>query len=278
MSNPPPPHTHHADEKKYYGQFDLPVDRFIFERYFPDKNIKGIFVECGAFDGLTECSCKFFEESMAWDGYNIEPVPWVFEKLCENRPGSKNYNFALSDHNGTGVFKAVDHPVFGVNCTNGSLSHTERHANWLEEIECKIVELDVKLRTWSDFVSEERVPYVDLLVLDVEGHELSVIEGMQEARVLPDLICIEIGHLDFNSIRSALEKLGYVYDISSYVNAFFVKLEKLPLFALRRIDCAKVRPEVEIFEVDPEVESNMAGVRSCCFIDVIKKIKKHMRL
>jgi FkbM family methyltransferase len=219
---------------RFYGQFDPPVDQFIFERYFPDKDIKGTFVECGAFDGLTECSCKYFEETMGWKGYNFEPVPWIFEKLSKNRPNSRNLNFALSDTIGVSQFQAIDHPEYGLDCTNGSLAHMPQHAKWLDDIGCKYVSVAVKLRTWLDFVEQEAVRHVDLLVLDVEGHELAVIEGMAGSAVLPDIICIEIGHLAFGDVRASLGALGYIYDISSHVNAFFVKGELLPLFALRR--------------------------------------------
>ncbi|OWF80734.1 hypothetical protein B4903_08675, partial [Yersinia frederiksenii] len=219
---------------KFYGQFEPSVDRFIFERYFPDENIKGTFVECGAFDGLTECSCKFFEESMDWKGYNFEPTPWIYDQLCTNRPNSTNLNFALSSEIGEATFKAVDHPDFGIQCTNGSLKHTEEHAKWLKDTGCELIDVIVKTRTWRDFIEGENVQHVDLFVLDVEGHELSVIEGMNGALVLPDIICIEIGHLNFDRIRSKLQELGYTYDISSHVNAFFIKTEKLALFALRK--------------------------------------------
>lgn len=221
--------------RKFYGQFEPSVDRFIFERYFPDENIKGIFVECGAYDGLTECSCKFFEETMGWKGYNLEPVPWIFEKLRTNRPHSTNLNFALSNTAGETNFKAVDHPQYGTDCTNGSLTHTAKHNEWLVENGCQFIEVPVKLLTWRDLIQQEAIAHIDLLVLDVEGHELFVLEGMKDCAVLPDVICIEIGHLDFNGIRETLKELGYVYDISSHVNAFFVKQELLPLFTLRRM-------------------------------------------
>lgn len=221
---------------KYYGQFDPPVDKFIFQRYFPNKDIKGTSVECGAFDGLTECSCKFFEESMGWQAYNFEPVPWIFEKLCANRPQSKNMNFALSDREGDATFKAVIHPHFGQDCTNGSLQHTQTHSDWLQEIGCTTVDVGVKLTTWRDFVAREKIHHVDLFVLDVEGHELSVLEGMRGAAVLPDIICVEVGHLLFDEVRAALAALGYVYDITSNVNAFFIRRDVVSLFALRRCD------------------------------------------
>ena len=102
---------------KFYGQFEPKVDEFIFRRYFPDENINGVFVECGAFDGETESSCKYFEETMGWTGFNIEPVPWIYEQLCIKRPRSKNLNLALSNIVDKAKFKAVIHPEFGKNCT-----------------------------------------------------------------------------------------------------------------------------------------------------------------
>lgn len=219
--------------RKYYGQFEPSVDRFLFERYFNDESIRGVFVECGAFDGLTECSCKFFEETLGWKGYNFEPVPWIYEQLCSNRPASRNLNFALSNAIGESVFRAVVHPHFGKNCTNGSLQHTPTHSEMLEADGCTIIDVAVRLRTWRDFVEAEGVTHVDLFVLDVEGHELAVLEGMKDCPILPDLMCVEIGHLSFDAVRTSLHQLGYRYDISSHVNAFFIRNDCVPLFALR---------------------------------------------
>lgn len=111
------------DALRFYGQFEVPVDRFIFERYFPDLDIKGIFVESGAFDGLTESSCKFFEESAGWRGYNLEPVPWIFERLQKNRPNGTNLNIGLSDRSGDVKFQSVIHPHFKEFVGWGSIEH-----------------------------------------------------------------------------------------------------------------------------------------------------------
>ena len=219
---------------KFYGQFEPQVDQYIFERYFPDVGIEGVFVECGAFDGLTECSCKFFEETMGWKGYNFEPVPLIFKELQINRPLSTNLNYGLSNNTGKAIFHAVNHPTFGLNCTNGSLQHQDSHKAILDEMGCDFHEIEVELITWAKFIKDFNVKRVDLLVLDVEGHELSVIEAMRDCDVLPDIICIEYGHLGLGKVREHLEPLGYCYDITSNANAFFVKHEKIPLFALRR--------------------------------------------
>lgn len=221
------------DNLTFYGQFSPQVDRFIFRRYFPDKDISGVCVESGAFDGCTESSCKFFEETMGWQCYNIEPMPAAFERLLVNRPKSRNYNFAFSNHCGNAFFRQVSHPDLGLNFGNSSLSHTDLHLHDLVSRGCRFTEIEVETLTWKAWIERESISYIDLLVLDVEGHEIPVLEGMEGSSVLPDVICIEIGHLDFGEIRQKLLGLGYVYDVTSHVNAFFVKQDRLALYAHR---------------------------------------------
>jgi FkbM family methyltransferase len=226
---------------KFYGQFDPPVDRVIFERYFPDIGIAGVFVECGAFDGLLESSCKFFEETMGWTGVNLEPAPVNYRALVGNRPLSKNLNMGLSAKAGRTTFTHVISPVRGASFGNGSILHTPEHRAALLAAGCTFEEVEIEVTTWKTLVESENLRHVDLFVLDVEGHELSVLEGMEGSAVLPDIMCVEVGHLDFGDVRASVESLGYTYDISSHVNAFFVKTEMLLLFAMRRASASAAR-------------------------------------
>lgn len=54
----------HQKKIKFYGQFEPQVDEFIFNRYFNDTNIKGVCIECGAYDEITNICYKFFEETI----------------------------------------------------------------------------------------------------------------------------------------------------------------------------------------------------------------------
>ncbi len=207
----------------FYGQFDPPVDKLLYQHYFQDYEKPGFFVECGAFDGITECSCKFFEETMHWSGINIEPSPCIFEQLTKNRPHSTNVNAALSDKNGYSVFNQVIHPEFGELCTNGSLCHTPQHFKLLEDSGCSFKEYKVRTTTWRDLIRDLRIRSVDLLVLDVEGAEHMVIEGMRKCFVLPKILCVEHGHVGgVDAVKKMLDPLGYTYDFSSEANSFFV--------------------------------------------------------
>lgn len=249
---------------KFYGQFDPPVDRFIFERYFPEPSIQGVFVECGAFDGLLDSSCKFFEETMGWKGFNLEPVPWIFESLCKNRPLSQNLNIGLSDKNADVAFKQAISPILGRDFANGSICHAQTHLKSLEESGCTFEEINISVITWREFVTQQKITHVDLFVLDVEGHELSVIDGMQGCNVLPNVMCVEFGHIGLDIIRDRLAELDYVYDITSNGNAYFVQKNVLGLFTLR---CAALLLTQSVSEVTQAVAAKKSPL---VFIHIMK--------
>lgn len=208
---------------QFYGQWNPPVDKFIFENYYPEKH-NGIGIECGAYDGITESCCYFFEKNFNWKIYNIEPVPNIYSKLIINRPYSFNYNIALSDKDGEQVFKQfVDFQKkdFG----NGSLSHHEKHLEDLYRHNCSYYNFLVKTKTYTDFINDENITNLDLFILDVEAHEPQVIKGMIDCDVLPDLFVIEHGHLGNEIIEENLEllKCNYILDKKSFNNSFYLK-------------------------------------------------------
>lgn len=234
------------NDMQFYGQFNPPVDRFIFERYFPDPAIRGVFVECGGFDGVTDSSCKFFEETMGWTGFNLEPVPNLFALLDHNRPMARNLQVALSDRTSNAVFSHAIHPTLGEVFGNGSLTHAAAHRKELEQADCSFETFTVATISWRDFIKQESIEVVDLLVLDVEGHELTVLEGMRGADVMPAVMCVEFGHLGLGTVRTALRELGYEYDIQSHGNAYFVRRDLLGLFAFRRAAMGHANPGIDI--------------------------------
>jgi len=207
---------------KFYGQFNPPVDKVIFERCFPTKR-DGLFIECGAYDGLLECSCRFFEETMGWRGVNIEASPRIFARLVANRPKSfLNANVALSNKNGRAVFQDII-SCGGVADGNGSLTHCEAHKKEIIDQKCGFNAVEVETIRYVDFIARHKIDKVDLMVLDVEGHELQTIEGMVGAQVLPDVMCVEFPFSGLENIKTALGGLGYKMDFISAVNAFFSK-------------------------------------------------------
>jgi FkbM family methyltransferase len=210
----------------YYGQFNPPVDKVLHDRYFHDK-VKGISIECGAYNGVTDSCTKFFEDQYAWKTINIEPLQPIFNDLTINRPHSINLHIALSNNNNDKVFTNYKHPQLGFSWGNGSLNHTDSHKTALEKL-CGHNNYEtqlVKCCTYAEVIKNLNITSIDLFVLDVEGHELEVIDGMIGCHILPDVFVIEVGHITIEQITEKLKclKQSYKLDHISFVNAFFIK-------------------------------------------------------
>jgi len=210
---------------KFYGQFNPPVDKVLYERYFKNKK-NGISIECGAFDGLTENCTKFFEENFNWNTINIEPLPHIFEKLKLNRPSSININIALSNYKGKQDIRVYDIPTHGINNTNASLCHLPKHQQLLEKVSNnKYKDFEICTTTYSSLIKDQKINELDLFVLDVEGHEYEVIDGMKDAEIFPKIFVIEHGHRKPEDIVNKLKVLpvSYKLDHISHVNSYFVR-------------------------------------------------------
>ena len=226
--------TNAGDTKAYtfYGQYFPQLDEFLFKRYFPDVNIPGVFVECGANNGLAASNCKFFEETLHWNGFNLEPTPETFAMLEKNRPSSCNLQVALSDFCGNIEFGITEcaspnpHYLGAVNRVLGETTNPDAEKQYPVK---KIT--SVPCITWTQFVQDNNIAFVDLFILDVEGHEPQVIRGMKDCPVLPAVMCVENGWRD--SIKLELDRLGYAFDIAHFGNHCYVRKDLLPLFIFR---------------------------------------------
>jgi FkbM family methyltransferase len=202
----------------YYGQNGL--DKYIYETFFIGVN-NGFFIECGAFDGLIESTCKFFEDSLGWTGINIEPVPTLFDKLKHNRPNCANLNLALSDKNCIAEFIHTVHSNKDYGC--GSITLSEEYKNNLITRGFLLPKFSVRCQRFCDLGIKN---HIDLFVLDVEGHELEALSGILPTSYLPHIFCIEYNMIadGINAINSVLSD-KYNFHSTYQHNVFYVKRE-----------------------------------------------------
>jgi len=151
----------------------------------------------------------------------VEADPHAFNLLEKNRPESHNVKAALSNKLGSAMFTHVIHPKRGHHFGNGSIRHTGAHRKLLEALKCQFTEIRVGLITYGDLLRMVPIDRLDLFVLDVEGHELQVLEGMRGVKVLPRVFCIEHKHAD---VDETTESLGYRLDKRDDNNSFYIKI------------------------------------------------------
>jgi FkbM family methyltransferase len=174
--------------------------------YLPERD--GVFVEAGAFDGYWQSNTYWFERFREWSGVLVEPIPQLAARARCERPRARVFEFALV---------APDFPETTVRmrfggtmsilladpeCVGRALAHAEQGAAIAE---VKSYELDVPTSTLSAVLDQARVGKVDLLSLDVEGHELEVLEGLDLERHTPRYILVEI--LDQRTAKAPIYEL-----------------------------------------------------------------------
>lgn len=209
---------------KYYGQCrenGVRLDQEIHEIFFPNKK-NGFFVECGAYNGIIDSTCLFFEETMDWKGLNIEAVPYLFDKLIVNRPNSINEHYALSSKNGIATFTNPLHPTLGRNFGCGSLSHSEEHMKGIRG--CKMDVFEVPTIRFSELFKKHNLPDIDLFILDVEGHEEEALKGILEIpeHAYPKVFCIEHIMAEKDPIVDMISPF-YNYHSTTFHDIFFTK-------------------------------------------------------
>jgi FkbM family methyltransferase len=159
---------------------------------------------------------------MGWNGVLIEPQPDLADRLGRERR-ARVFAVACSspDRAGTtmrlhvaGAFSSLepDLMVTGVQSDRG---------------------IDVPVRTLDDILAEAHAPRpIDLLSVDVEGHELEVLRGFDFVRWRPRLILLE-DHITHTAKHRFLRSHGYALMRRTGLNSWYVPRDWAPRLSFR---------------------------------------------
>jgi FkbM family methyltransferase len=179
----------------YHSQFSQ--DKIAHDLFFPGKR-DGFFVDVGAHDGKIFNNTLFFETALNWRGINVEPIPSVFQTLCQNRPNCININCAVSDVSGTADFTRIT--GYSEMLSGITSAYQPSHIMRIEdEVATKGGEVHhdtVVTRRLDEILSEHNASHVDLLSVDVEGGELQVFKSIDFDKVEIDVIVFECNYPD----------------------------------------------------------------------------------
>ncbi len=165
-----------------------------------------IFFDIGANTGIYTFNAEKF--ILPQKIYAFEPIPELHFRLKRMFTKSNIYKLALSDSIGVHNFKI---PTIG---KDEYKSRGKLNTEYVERGETKSRTIEVRTSTLDNFVNENKIPHIDFIKIDVEGHELRVIAGGKEAlkRLRPVLqIEIEQRHYkqDIKEILEYVNQLGY---------------------------------------------------------------------
>jgi FkbM family methyltransferase len=151
----------------------------------------GFFVEAGGNDGYTQSNTYWLERFRGWHGILVEPMEELFELCRDERPGATVVRAALvpHDHDGDTVRMQFADLMSTVSAEHEDKWRTQmgNALGWRDPYEA-----DVPARTLTDILDAANAPEIDLLSLDVEGYEPSVLRGLDLDRHAPRWILVEI--------------------------------------------------------------------------------------
>jgi FkbM family methyltransferase len=153
------------------------IDKKLYQKYFLGKT-EGRFLEAGANNGLRQSNTMYFEFYKNWTGTLIEPIAEQFRQCYHANRSPRNFfaNVALV---GVHAPENTQVDIFYTPENNGLMSTTnsERAPELLKRINDEAVEnRTVPGVPLTRFIKPSQV--IDLLVLDIEGYEATVLKDI----------------------------------------------------------------------------------------------------
>lgn len=188
----------------------LEFNNTIFDKLLDNKSV--FFIQIGANNGISSDPIHNLIIKNNWSGILFEPGAHAFAELTEtykNFPNLTLINSAVSNYDGVGnLFCGTTTPHFTLN---------ELKATHMFDVEPTAVE--VNILSPKTIVETYDIKNLDLLQIDAEGHDFTIIKAFPFHVVKPSIIRYEYVNLYYDGMEvdecnDFLQQQGY----TSYIN------------------------------------------------------------
>ena len=190
-------------------------------------------VEIGANDGLHMSNSRFFERQLGWRSLCVEANPQLYKSLKVNRPNCINVNTLVgrrSDFNGSSTvpyiafspgqnrsrtFREWQTGLSGIestHATNNEITSFRRARGFAKRNGLEVERHLLPVAQFSQLFAKHGIDKIDLLSVDVEGAEDTVVQSINFQAVRIGMIVIEKPSLLVTNllIRNQFRPLGIV--------------------------------------------------------------------
>lgn len=185
-------------EENLYSQHG---EELIIRDFFQDRR-GGVFLDIGAAWPVHYNNTYYLEKELGWSGVAVDALGEHGKRWANRRPNSQFYAYIVTDTTGgmETFYKTKDGDLIGIS----SLTPEEGLGRNKE-----FVEVQVPTRTMDAILEEAGVEKLDLLSMDIEGHELTALSAFDIDRYRPELVCIEVHALAREPVTQYFESHGY---------------------------------------------------------------------
>jgi FkbM family methyltransferase len=177
---------------EFYSQ--VGQDRQLYERFFKDRR-GGVFVDVGAYDGVTFSNSLFFERFMGWTGLCVEPLPAAFAQLRAAR-ACHCEQVCVSNFEGAADFTLCDTDEGGQMLSGLAANIDPRHADLMRIVGTRTETVRVPVTRLASLLDKYGLTDIDYCSIDTEGSELAILADLDFDKYRIRLLTVENNYDD----------------------------------------------------------------------------------
>ena len=174
----------------------------------------GFYIDVGANDPSHDSVTRAFYDH-GWHGVNVEPMQNYYDALCQARPRDATVQCVASGQPGEMTFYGI--PGTGLSTADPAVAQQRK------DLGMDVRSLTVKARTLTSICEQYAADRpIHFLKIDGEGHEETVLRGMDFSRFRPWIIVIETPWQRDHTWEHLVTDAGYQSILFDGLNTWFL--------------------------------------------------------
>jgi FkbM family methyltransferase len=144
---------------------------------------EGVFLDVGSADARELNNTYYLESALGWSGIAIDAQPEYAASYARYRPRTRFRSFLISDRSDT-LLPFYLTPQKATSSANPGWAHATAEGGNVKTVSVPAITLD-------DLLARESIDQLDLMSMDVEGHEPQALAGFSIDRLRPKVVVVE---------------------------------------------------------------------------------------
>lgn len=160
-------------------------DYYLYKEHFKHLKRTGTYMDVASNDAVGISNSYFFDRCLGWRGICVEGNPYYFERIFRLRTCT-----LVPTCVGKNDGQTVDFGLAGG--AGGIMGETNKHMQVWAQQRKEVHTIRERCTTMKNVMDREEMFEVDYLSLDVEGHEMQVLQGIDWERTKINVITVEV--------------------------------------------------------------------------------------